>query len=224
MQPDFTSSERDLTTTFQLRLRVADVSAAFQLFSGTLRWLEAPSFHDGSRVLRPPSPVVPMLEIESRLGPGEMGFYGVHVEVDDLDDLAPELGWMEPVGPGREERPPGRDLLSLRWRNWPFHIGLFAARPPYRLDPAGSRCVAIGRVPSVERGAERLREAGWTIAHRWSIVNADGAYLKARPDTDVELSIVAAGDLRESIEVDWCGSTAETAMISDAIPGLTTSR
>lgn len=213
-----------MNATFQLRLRVADVSAAFRLFSGTLRWVDATSFHDGSNVLCPPSPVVPMLEIESRSGPGEMGFYCVHVEVDDLDDLAPELGWMEPVGPGREERPPGRDIFNLRWRNWPFHVGLFSARPPYWQDPAGPRCVAIGRVPSAEQGAEMLRNAGWTIAHRWSILDANGIYLKAPPDTTVELSIVSAEDLRDSIEVWWSGIADEDGNISDAIPGFLASR
>jgi hypothetical protein len=105
------------------------------------------------------------------------GFFALHVEVDELEDVLAGAEWLE-VQAERQERPVGREIISVRWANWPFQVGLYRVRPGYWAWPPRQRIVAIARCPNLQHAREALAAAGWTMVHQWRVDGREGCYFQ----------------------------------------------
>jgi hypothetical protein len=166
---------------FSLEIATAQPASAARFFGEVLSWRR-----ESTGVFRAPLGSAPLLELAEGEGPSEC--YALHFEVHDLDAAEARAHWMETVAQ-REERPPGRDIVSLRWPTWPLHIGLYSVRPGYWAWPPGQRVVAIARCPDLDRARRALATAGWTSVHAWHAAGRRGLYLQPPSPLPIALEI-----------------------------------
>lgn len=167
-----------------------------------------------------PDETIPILELEQGDRTKDCGFYCLHFEVDSVDSVLQRLSWLEPVGPGREERPTGRDLVNARWAGWAFHLGVFAAHGPYWRVPSGRRCTVVGSVPSLNAATEVLRANGWKIIHRWAHGQEKGVYIGPPGQLRVRVSVQDRGRVPESISVRITEHQNAASRPERTVPGL----
>ena len=210
-----------LDSSFVIHLRVSNVAAARRLFGESLGWSLIDSEGQYRSRYSHPGQAVPMLELSETAGAENFGFYCIHIEVDKVDDYIPKLRGLELVGPGREERPPGRDLYNVRWSGWSYYLAIFAGREPYWGEPMGLRCTVIGGVPDLSAAERVLSQHGWRTARTWSREDARGTYLAPPGGYQVEVDIESAGTAPEGIVVDVNGPSGGGPEPGGAVAGLT---
>src|SRR5947209_92390 len=108
-----------------MQIRTPNTDAARRFLREVLGWQPA-----GENLFRPVSRLAPMVELAEG-EPGEPGFFCIHFEIEDVDQVLPRTSWLELTERGRENRPTGRDLLNIRWPGWKLYAALFSAREPY---------------------------------------------------------------------------------------------
>jgi hypothetical protein len=166
---------------FGLEIKTAQPALAERFFGEVLPWRR-----ERTGVFRAPVGSEPLLELAD--GEGAPEFYALHFEVDDLDAAESRARWMETVEQ-REERPPGRHIVNLRWPMWPLRIGLFSVKPEYWAWPPRQRVVAIARCRDLGRARQALASAGWTSVHAWHAGGRRGCYLQPASALQIALEI-----------------------------------
>jgi hypothetical protein len=166
---------------FSLEISTAQPALADRFLREVLLWHAV-----GPGRFQAPADAEPLFELADGEGPAAL--YALHFEVDDLEAAEARARWMEVVAQ-REERPPGRHIVGLRWRTWPFHIGLYQVGPSYWAWPPRQRVVAIARCPDLEGAREALTTTGWASVHEWQAGGRRGCYLKPRSPRRIDVSI-----------------------------------
>jgi hypothetical protein len=171
---------------FGLEVTTAQPALAARFLRDVVRWRET-----GPDRFQAPATAEPLVELADGGRPAE--WYALHFEVDDLEAAESRARWMQIVAQ-REERPPGRHIVVLRWPTWPFQIGLYSVSPEYWAWPPRQRVVAIARCPDLEGVRQTLATAGWASVHEWHAGDRRGCYLKPQSPERIGLSIQSGAE------------------------------